>query len=135
MLFRSLSFLETALLLFLRARLTHADAQGERAVVSLQEMHDHLQVFERTGNTDRAKFDKQMTTAVEKAKKLNLVRALAGGDKRFEVAPTLKLLFTAEEIQGLARTYASLAQGGGGMAGPESADADADSDAQDEEIQ
>ena len=107
----NLSFLETALLLFLRARLTNADAQGERAVVSLQEMLVHLHVFERANNTDRAKFEKQAATAVEKAKKLNLVRSLAGGDKRFEVAPTLKLLFTADEIQALSRTYANLARG------------------------
>jgi hypothetical protein len=132
----NLSFLETALLLFLRARLTHADAQGERAVVSLQEMLEHLQVFERTGNTDRAKFEKQTATAIEKAKKLNLVRALAGGDKRFEVAPTLKLLFTADEIQALSRTYSNLAQGGEGIAGSDGAsDADVEGDIQDEEIQ
>lgn len=106
----NLSLLESALLLYLRRRLTEADAQGDRAVVSLQEMLEHLSVFERAANTDRAKFDKNAATAVEKAKKLNLVRALpGGGERRFEVAPTLKLLFSADEIQQLGRTYAALA--------------------------
>lgn len=107
----NLTFLESALLLFLRQRLTQADTQGERAVVSTQEMAEHLAVFERQQNTDHAKFERQVAGAVEKAKKLSLIRQLSNADKRFEVAPTLKLLFSAEEIQILMRTYAELAEG------------------------
>lgn len=105
----SLTFLETALLLFLRQRLTQADAQGERAVVSLPEMQEHLAVFERDNNPDRAKFERQMVNAVDKAKKLSLLQRIRSSDERYEVSPTLKLLFTAEEIQDLTRTYAELA--------------------------
>jgi len=56
----SLTFLETALLLFLRQRLTQADAEGERAVVSLSDMQEHLGVFERDNNPDHAKFGRQV---------------------------------------------------------------------------
>lgn len=107
----NLTFLESALLLFLRQRLTQADAQGDRAVVSHQEMLEHLSLYERDKNADRAKFERQTINAVEKAKKLSLIRQLSSGDKRFEVAPTLKLLFPAEEIQALTRTYEILAEG------------------------
>jgi hypothetical protein len=107
----NLTFLESALILFLRHRLTQADTAGERAVVSLHEMLEHLSVFERTSNADRARFDKQKANAVEKAKKLSLVRSLPGAEQRFEVAPTLKLLFPAEAIQELTRTYQALARG------------------------
>jgi hypothetical protein len=107
----NLTFLESALILFLRHRLTQADTAGERAVVSLHEMLEHLSVFERTSNADRARFDKQKANAVEKAKKLSLVRSLPGAEQRFEVAPTLKLLFPAEGIQELTRTYQALARG------------------------
>ena len=107
----NLTFLESALILFLRHRLTQADTAGERAVVSLDEMLEHLSVFERTSNADRARFEKQKANAVEKAKKLSLVRSLPGAEKRFEVAPTLKLLFPAEAIQELTRTYQALARG------------------------
>jgi hypothetical protein len=69
-----------------------------------------LSVFERTGNMDHAKFERHVENAVEKAKKLSLLQRIRGGDDRFEVSPTLKLLFPAEEIQALTRTYASLAQ-------------------------
>ena len=104
----SLTFLESALVLFIRQRLTHADAQGERAVVSKAEMLEHLKVYERDRNVNHARFDKQMDNAVEKAKKLNLLHKIRGGEERFEVSPTLKLLFPAEDIEALAGTYRAI---------------------------
>jgi len=103
-----LTFLESVLILFLRQRLTQADTHGDRAVVSWLEMVEHLSVYERTGNADHARFDKQCQSAIEKAKKLSLIQKLRGADDRFEVSPTLKLLFPAEEIQALTRTYLGL---------------------------
>ncbi|RDU98179.1 DUF4194 domain-containing protein [Trinickia dinghuensis] len=105
----SLAFLDTALLLFLRQRLTQADAQGERAVVSRDDMQEHLSVFERVSNLDHAKFERQIVNAIDKAKKLSLLQFIRGSGERYEVSPTLKLLFSAEEIQDLTRTYAALA--------------------------
>jgi hypothetical protein len=103
-----LTFIETALVLFLRQRLTQSEAQGERAVVSAQDMRDHLSVFERANNPDQARFGRQVEAAIEKAKKLNLVRLLGRGEPRFEVSPTLRLLFPAEQIQVLTQTYQAL---------------------------
>jgi hypothetical protein len=103
-----LTFIETALVLFLRQRLTQSEAQGERAVVSGQDMRDHLSVFERTANPDQARFGRQVEAAIEKVKKLNLVRLLGRGEPRFEVSPTLRLLFPSEQIQALTRTYQTL---------------------------
>lgn len=107
-----LTFLETALVLFLRQRLTQADAAGERAVVSYEDMQAHLGVFERVANPDQARFGRQVVGAIEKVKKLSLVRLLPGGQQRFEVSPTLKLLFPAEAIQALTQTYLALLNGG-----------------------
>ena len=90
-----LTFIESALLLFLRQKLTQADAQGERAVVSVQEMQEHLSVFEKADNSDRARFERQIVNSVEKAKTLSLLRKLGRNEERYEVAPTLKLLFSA----------------------------------------
>lgn len=106
----TLTFLESVLLLFLRQKLTQADTQGERAVVSWLEMLEHLSVYERNSNVNHARFDKQRQGAIEKAKKLSLLQKIRGADDRFEVSPTLKLLFPAEEIQALTRTYVELAQ-------------------------
>lgn len=125
----TLTFLESALLLFLRQQLTQADARGDRAVVSLTEMQEHLSVFERERNPDRAKFERQMLNAVEKAKKLSLLQRIRGGDERYEVSPTLKILFPAEEILQLTRSYAALASSDAAM----DADADDASEGENEE--
>lgn len=105
----SLTFLESALLLFLRQRLIQAEAQVERAVVSMSEMQEHLSVFERDRNPDHARFERQVVNAIDKAKKLSLIQKIRGGEDRFEVSPTLKLLFGAEEVQALTRAYEKLA--------------------------
>jgi hypothetical protein len=109
---QALTFVQSALVLFLRQQLTQADARAERAVVSQEEMREHLRAFERDGNVDRAKFERQASGAVEKAAQLNLIRRLRGDDDRYEVSPALKLLFPAEEIQALTATYERLAQSG-----------------------
>lgn len=103
-----LTFIDSALVLFLRQRLTEADSANERAVVSLQEMTDHLSVFEKAQNNDGVRFDKQCLAAIEKVKALNLIRPIRASDGRFEISPTLKLLFSAEDIQLLASAYESL---------------------------
>jgi hypothetical protein len=119
-----LTFLETALVLFLRQRLTQADAAGERAVVSYEDMQAHLSVFERVANPDQARFGRQVVGAIEKVKKLSLVRLLPGGQQRFEVSPTLKLLFPAEAIQALTQTYQALLNSGAQPAAAVDADDD-----------
>ena len=106
----ALTFVQSALVLFLRQQLTQADARGERAVVSLDEMREHLRVFERDRNMDRAKFERQASNAVERAAQLNLIRRLRGEDERYEVSPALKLLFPAEEILALTETYTRLSR-------------------------
>lgn len=100
-----LTLLDSALLLFLRQRLTESDAQMERAVVSTQEMAEHLTMFQREASTDHARFGKQVQHAIDNAVKYSLLRRLRNSDERFEVAPTLKLLFSAEEIVALGHSY------------------------------
>jgi Domain of unknown function (DUF4194) len=108
----ALTFVQSALVLFLRQQLTQADARGERAVVSREEMREHLRVFERDRNVDQAKFERQANNAIERAAQLNLIRRLRGEDERYEVSPALKLLFPAEQIQALTETYERLSRSG-----------------------
>jgi hypothetical protein len=106
-----LTFLDSALLLFLRQRLTEADAQGQRAVVSNEEMVEHLTVFERAVNTDRSGFHRRMQASIEKIKKHSILQKIRGSEDRYEVSPTLKLLFSAEAILGLTALYQRMASG------------------------
>lgn len=101
----NLTFLDSILLLHLRQRLTQAEAHGDRAVVSTDEVVESLGVYEQAGNTDRALFEKRIHASIEKIKKHSILRKIRSSEDRFEISPTLKLLFSAEEIQALTRIY------------------------------
>lgn len=101
----NLTFLDSILLLHLRQRLTQAEAHGDRAVVSTDEIVEFLGVYEQAGNTDRALFEKRIHASIEKNKKHSILRKIRASEDRFEISPTLKLLFSAEEIQALTRIY------------------------------
>ena len=101
----NLTFLDSILLLHLRQRLTQAEAHGDRAVISTDEIVEFLGVYEQAGNTDRALFEKRIHASIEKIKKHSILRKIRSSDDRFEISPTLKLLFSAEEIQALTRIY------------------------------
>jgi hypothetical protein len=121
-----LTFIESVLLLYLRQQLAQAASHGERAVVSKTDIVEHLILYDRQGNTDRAGFDKRVYASIEKIKKYNIIQKIRASDDRFEVSPTLKLLFSAEEIQELTKQYQRMAAGGlqdgGGDAHQEEAD-------------
>jgi hypothetical protein len=106
-----LTFLDSIMLLHLRQRLTQADAQGERAVISVDEILEHMSVYERSTNTDRAGFNKRIQASIEKIKTHSILQKIRSSEDRFEISPTLKLLFSAEAIQALTRTYQRMAAG------------------------
>ena len=104
----NLTFIDSVLMLYLRQQLTEAETQGLRAVVSATDMREQLGLYEQSINTDRAGFDKRVNAAIEKAKKNSILSRIKDSDERYEVAPTLKLLFSAEQIGSLLRQYRSL---------------------------
>jgi hypothetical protein len=122
-----LTFIDSVLVLYLRQRLTQADAHGERAVVSTEEMLENLTLYERAASTDRAGFAKRVHASVEKIKKHNILQKIRASDDRYEISPTLKLLFSAEEIQTLTALYLRMAAGEA-MAGKQPAGDDDDGD-------
>jgi hypothetical protein len=106
-----LTFIDSVLVLYLRQRLTQADTQGERAVVSLDEIQENLALYERAASTDRAGYTKRVNASIEKVKKHNILQKIRGSDDRFEIAATLKLMFSAEEILNLTSLYKRMADG------------------------
>lgn len=106
-----LTFIDSVLVLFLRQRLTQAEAHGERAVVSRDEMVENLVLYERAASTDRAGFTKRIAASIEKMKKHNILQKIRASEDRFEISPTLKLLFTADEIVALTALYDAMAAG------------------------
>lgn len=106
-----LTFLDSIMLLHLRQRLTQADAHGERAVISVDEIIEHMSVYERGTNTDRAGFNKRIQASIEKIKTHSILQKIRSSEDRFEISPTLKLLFSAEAIQALTHIYLRMAAG------------------------
>jgi len=106
-----LTFVDSVVLLFLRHRLTQADAHGERAVVDAGEIEEHLVLYERAANTDHAGFQRRVQASIEKMKKNNILQRIRGSENRFEISPTLKLLFSADEVQALTRQYQAMVEG------------------------
>jgi hypothetical protein len=106
-----LTFIDSVLLLHLRQRLTQADSQGERAVISTEEIMEHMNLYERSTSTDRAGFAKRVHASIEKIKKHSILQKIRASDDRFEISPTLKLLFSAAEIQALTDLYRRMAAG------------------------
>ncbi|KQV42887.1 MULTISPECIES: DUF4194 domain-containing protein [unclassified Duganella] len=106
-----LTFIDSVLVLFLRQRLTQAEAHGDRAVVARDEMVENLVLYERAASTDRAGFTKRISASIEKMKKHNILQKIRASEDRFEISPTLKLLFTAEEIVALTALYDAMAAG------------------------
>ena len=106
-----LTFVDSVLLLFLRRQLAQAESHGERAVVSKDEIVEHLSLYEKTANTDKAGFAKRIYASIEKIKERSILQRIRASEDRFEVSPTLKLLFSAEEIQALTTLYQQMAAG------------------------
>jgi hypothetical protein len=106
-----LTFIDSILLLHLRQRLTQATAHGDRAVVSTDEIMEFITLYERASNTDRAGFAKRVHASIEKIKKHSILQKIRSSEDRFEISPTLKLLFSTEEIQALTRLYQRMADG------------------------
>lgn len=99
-----LTFIDSALLLLLRQRLNEAEAHGQRAAVEEDDLRAALAVYEPEG-TDRAGFTKKVNAAIEKMKKNSILQPIRGNVGRHEVSPTLKLLFSADDVQALIAVY------------------------------
>ncbi len=100
-----LTFIDSVLLLHLRHKLAQAEAQAERAAISMEEMIEYLHLYEKTNNTDHAGFRKRAYASIEKFKKHNILQKIRASDNRFEISSTLKLLFSAEKVQILNGLY------------------------------
>jgi len=105
-----LTFIDSIVLLKLRERLAHAEAHGERAVVAGPELVDELAVFEPAGGTDHAGFAKKVRASIEKYKDRSILQKIRAEEDRYEVSPTLKLLFSADRIELLLNLYKQMTE-------------------------
>lgn len=128
-----LTFLESVLLLQLRQHLAQADVRGEPAVVSRDEMTEQMRLYEKQVSTDPAGFERRINSAIEKVKKNNLISAIRGSQERYELSPTLKLLFSAEQVADLAKRFAALLAADDGAGEADAAEVRASREDEDED--
>lgn len=107
-----LTFLDSVLLVFLRQRLAEAASRGERAIVSAQDLLDHLGIYKRASNTDHAGFGKRCNATMSKLREHGILVPVPGPEDRLEISPVLRIIFSAEEVQKLVDAYARLAETG-----------------------
>lgn len=105
-----LTFIDSVLLLNLRERLARAEVHGERAAVSEADMLEDLALYERAASTDHAGFVKRTQAAIEKVKKNSILHKIRGNESRYEISPTLKLLFSVDQLHELKARYLELAE-------------------------
>lgn len=119
---KPMTFLESVLVLHLREVLLEAEARGERAAVDEGALIEHLEVYLPNGG-DRVKVHDKIRVAIGSMKGV-VLRQVRGADGRYEISPILRLLFTADDVDAMRRTYEGLAGVGG-----TDAESDGDDDA------
>lgn len=102
-----LAFIDSVLLLHLRERVMLASAEGSRAVVSRQDLLDHLLPFELTSG-DEVKFLKKRKACIERMVSMQLLNSFGSGEDQYEVSPVIKMIFPAEEIVALTEAFAKM---------------------------
>jgi hypothetical protein len=107
-----LTYIDSVLVLHLRQLLVGAELQGQRAAVDESELVEHLALFAGEGGDD-VKAARRIAAAIDKMKSSGVLHALRGADKRFEISPTLRLLFGPSEVQAVLEAYRALAGIGG----------------------
>lgn len=109
---QALSFLESVLLLHLRHALVEAEGQDQRAVVAAVEIAEQLSLYAGGVGSDSVTVTKRVDAAIEKMRVAGMLRLLRGGEKRYEVSPVLRLLFTIEDVEALGQIYRMAAASG-----------------------
>ncbi len=138
-----LTFVDTALLLYLRQTLLRAAARGERAFIGMEEIIDHLSQYQAPGSTDRALVAKRARASVKRMKEFAILDK-TGTQDRFEIMAILTLIVTPEIVDGLEAEYRRAvgasdvltgleSEGAGGDAPPDDEDEDAMQDGEGDE--
>lgn len=104
----NLTFIDSVLMIHLRQILTESDTHGQRAVISINELVEQLLPYQQKNSTDQAGFRRRILAAIENARKRSILHMIRGSDGRFEISPTLKLLFSNEVLTALNSQYKNM---------------------------
>lgn len=104
---RSLTFLDTAMLLILRQTLLTEEGRG-RVIVGQDELVDQLSVYRK--DRDEADFRKRVNASWSNMRTLGLLHPTEEG--RAEISPIVRFLIDAERVTTIQTAYDGVASGG-----------------------
>ncbi|MDR0622289.1 MAG: DUF4194 domain-containing protein [Deltaproteobacteria bacterium] len=103
---KPLNFFESLLLIHLRQRLSEAELQGRSPTITKTEMMEYLNVYESKSNTDHARFENRVLSAITNMrKKFYLLRLLTAAEETYTISPVLKLILSPDAIRLLILEY------------------------------
>lgn len=108
---RSLTFMDTAMLLLLRQTLLAEEGRG-RVIVGQDELADQLSVYRK--GRDESDFRKRVNASWSNMNALGLLHPTEEG--RAEISPIVRFLIDAERVAAIQATYDDAASGQGGGA-------------------
>ena len=105
-----LTYIDSVLLLHLREILIAAEPRNAGAAGFECDLPHPLPLCAGAGG-DRVGAHKRIGRAIDKMKINNVLQSIRGADKRYEVSPALRLLFTANDVEALSKAYQRIAAG------------------------
>lgn len=124
-----LTFIESVVLLHLRERVLAASAEGEPAIITIDDLYEYMRPYQKDVSDD-VKFYKKCNAAVAKLVSASVLLPLRGSDDRYEVSPILRMILGAEDVEAFSQAYAAMAADTQAVNDP-----DSESDAQLEQSQ
>jgi hypothetical protein len=109
---QALTFIDSVLLLHLRHALVEAEGQDQRAVVASADLAEQLSLYASPDGGDPVLANSRIEAAFNKMRDAGVLRVLKGPEKRYEVSPVLRLLFTADNVEALGQLYRTAANAG-----------------------
>jgi Domain of unknown function (DUF4194) len=109
---QALTFIDSVLLLHLRHALVEAEGQDQRAVVATTDLAEQLSLYAAPDGGDPVLANTRIEASIKKMREAGVLRLLPGPEKRYEVSPVLRLLFTADDVEALGSLYRAAANAG-----------------------
>ncbi|WP_044493185.1 DUF4194 domain-containing protein [Nesterenkonia massiliensis] len=109
---RSMTLMDTALLLHLRRELVSAQA-GQRVIIGRDEVFEQLSGYREATSTDAALFAKRIKSSWDTMVSLGILQRTPAtqAEGRFEISPVLRLVFGPDEITALREVYTQMLTG------------------------
>lgn len=100
-----LKFLDSVILLEMRRILLMQQTSNDKAFISEQTIEETLRLFDTTSRTNEVLFRNRLNAVIKRLTTRKLLLKFQNQIGIYEISPILKLIFNAEEVEQLKRSY------------------------------